>query len=280
MATRAVHIEVVPALTSIAFLMSLHRFVARRGLPDTLFSDCGTNFVGANNHLSFTDDSIQRDSAIQEIKWIFNPPCSPHRGGIWEAAVKAAKTHLVRVIGSQTLNYDEYNTLFARIESILNSRPLCYRQSSSNADNFVLTPSHFLISSLPYILPEPEESHLPYTKRYDLLHNLIASFWKVWRFDFLSMLQKKEKWLTSHPNIQPGQVVLIKDAAPPNTWPMAIVESTTADTTGKVRTVTLRTKAGSTFNRDIRSLIRLPIDVQEPDGSSGESVDVKSPACQ
>ena len=90
------------------------------------------------------------------------------------------------------------------------------------------------------------------------------------------MLQKKEKWSAPHSNIQPGQVVLIKDASPPNKWPMAIVDSTTTDLAGQVRTATLRTSSGSTFNRDVRSLVRLPIDTQEPDGSSQRSVDVKT----
>ena len=94
------------------------------------------------------------------------------------------------------------------------------------------------------------------------------------------MLQKKEKWSTPHPNIQPGQVVLMKDASPPNTWPMAIVQSTISDIAGQVRTATLRTSSGSTFNRDVRSLVRLPIDTQEPDGSSPGSVDVITPGAQ
>lgn len=51
MSTKAVHFELVCDLTSEAFIASLKRFFARRGHAQTLYSDNGTNFVGANNEL-------------------------------------------------------------------------------------------------------------------------------------------------------------------------------------------------------------------------------------
>lgn len=51
MAIKAVHLEVVSNLTTEGFLVSLRRFTARRGIPANIYSDNGTNFVGANNHL-------------------------------------------------------------------------------------------------------------------------------------------------------------------------------------------------------------------------------------
>jgi len=49
--TRAVHLEVVSDYTAEAFLATLRRFTSRRGLCETLWSDCGTNFVGADTQL-------------------------------------------------------------------------------------------------------------------------------------------------------------------------------------------------------------------------------------
>ncbi|XP_039304386.1 uncharacterized protein LOC113004841 [Solenopsis invicta] len=46
--TKAVHLEVVTSLTSEAFIAALSRFTARRGLCAQLFSNNGTNFVGAS----------------------------------------------------------------------------------------------------------------------------------------------------------------------------------------------------------------------------------------
>ena len=45
---KAVHLEVVSDLTSEAFIAALRRFISRRGLPTLIWSDHGTNFVGAN----------------------------------------------------------------------------------------------------------------------------------------------------------------------------------------------------------------------------------------
>lgn len=46
---KAVHFEIVNDLTSAAFLAALKRFVSRRGKPFEIYSDNGTNFVGANS---------------------------------------------------------------------------------------------------------------------------------------------------------------------------------------------------------------------------------------
>jgi len=100
MASKAVHIELVCDLTTDAFIAALHRFISRRGKCGSIFSDNGTNFVGANKKLSDLStlllseqhkNRVQDTLAIQEINRKFIPPRSPHFGGLWEAAVKAVK---------------------------------------------------------------------------------------------------------------------------------------------------------------------------------------------
>ena len=61
LATRAVHIEVAHALNADSFLMALHRFIARRGKPQKLFSDNGTNFVASDHELA---EEIQAINSI------------------------------------------------------------------------------------------------------------------------------------------------------------------------------------------------------------------------
>lgn len=48
---KAVHLEVVTDMSTRAFIAALSRFTARRGLPARVFSDCRSNFVGADTHL-------------------------------------------------------------------------------------------------------------------------------------------------------------------------------------------------------------------------------------
>lgn len=49
--TRAVHIEITPSLSTDIMIMALRRFAARRGMTKIIYTDNGTNFVGANEKL-------------------------------------------------------------------------------------------------------------------------------------------------------------------------------------------------------------------------------------
>ena len=48
---KAVHLEAVMELTTAAFIATLRRFITRRGTPTTIWSDNGTNFVGATSEI-------------------------------------------------------------------------------------------------------------------------------------------------------------------------------------------------------------------------------------
>jgi len=132
--TMAVHTEVVTSLTTEAFLAALRRFIARRGKPQTLYSDNGTNFQGAANELHEVAKMLQTTSQMSRIQdflategctWNFIPPQGPHFGGLWEAVAKSMKYHLRRTLGSHVATYEELCTLLTEIEACLNSRPLC-----------------------------------------------------------------------------------------------------------------------------------------------------------
>lgn len=126
-----------------------------------LYSDCGTNFKGADQELRrlFTASSEENRSLWIQMttlrtQWHFNPPGAPHFGGLWEAAVKSTKHHLRRVIGEARLTFEEMSTLLSQVEACLNSRPLS-ALSDDPADMTALTPGHFLIGSALNSLPEP-----------------------------------------------------------------------------------------------------------------------------
>lgn len=115
--TKAVHIELVNDLSTNEFMAVLRRFVGRRGLPKDIYSDNGTNFVGAKNELAelyafVKNKNIQNDlqniAAKEGIKWYFIPPRSPHMGGLWEINVKPVKGHLKRILGNSNFSGDEH----------------------------------------------------------------------------------------------------------------------------------------------------------------------------
>ena len=60
MAMKAIHLELVSNLISEAFIAALQHFINRRGLTDHLYSDNGSNFVGANRKLKACAFSMQQ----------------------------------------------------------------------------------------------------------------------------------------------------------------------------------------------------------------------------
>ena len=256
LATRAIHLELVTALSTDAFLAAFQRFSSRRGLPSQMFSDRGTNFVGANNELE-----LHYKLSEQGVQWHFNPPSAPHFGGLWEAGVKSVKNHLRRVIGVTRLNYEEFSTILCRTEAALNSRPLL--PLSDDVDSLdVLTPAHFLIGGPIQSIPEEDWSTTPVSslKRWHLIQKISQDIWQRWSNEYLSRLQQRPKWWRKAPNIQPGTLVLIHDAnRPPLQWRMGRVLDVHTSDDSAVRVATLRTAYGE-VQRPIQKLCTLPLD--------------------
>lgn len=48
---RAVHIEIAHSLTTSSCILVIRNFMSRRGIPLELYSDNGTNFIGAEREL-------------------------------------------------------------------------------------------------------------------------------------------------------------------------------------------------------------------------------------
>ena len=59
LSVKATHLEVMSDLTAECFLAALRRFIARRGKPQVLWSDHGTNFTGANRQLGELYEFLQ-----------------------------------------------------------------------------------------------------------------------------------------------------------------------------------------------------------------------------
>ena len=96
LATRAVHLELADSLETHDFILVLRNFIGRRCKPGELFSDNGTNFVGADKELrecieNLYQTKIQNLVCAQGIQWHFNSPYAPHFGGAWERLVKSVK---------------------------------------------------------------------------------------------------------------------------------------------------------------------------------------------
>ncbi|XP_077297374.1 uncharacterized protein LOC143919065 [Arctopsyche grandis] len=237
--SKAVHLELVGDLTSSNLLNCLRRFVARRGRPNTIYSDNATNFVGASRELVNLvkliyerphEEKLLRYVASEGIRWKFNPPRAPHMGGLWEAAVKSMKIHLNKVLKATTLNFESFCTVLTQIEACMNSRPLS-PLSSDPLDLLPLTPGHFLIGRSLLALP----------------------------------MELRHKWKKdSSNNLSVGQMVLLKEEHMlPTRWVLGRVTKLYPGPDGRVRVVDVFTASGE-FRRSSHLVAPLPILPQGP----------------
>ena len=123
--------------------------MARRGYPNTIISDNGTNFVGAANELKafmneWDKDKIESDLAQKKIVWKFNPPGAPHFGGIWERLVQSCKKVMIAILDKRSLSDEVLSTTMCLVEQTLNARPLTAVKDDPE-DLTALTPNHFLL---------------------------------------------------------------------------------------------------------------------------------------
>jgi len=265
--TRAIHIEIVQDATTQAFIKCLRRFVARRGKPHNVYSDNGTNFVGANNVLkrlyeAVSHDDVMNHCANEGINWTFIPPSAPHHGGLWEAGVKSVKHHLMRVMKDMVLTYEELLTIVNEIEGILNSRPIS-PESNDPDDLRALTPGHFLVGQPITLIPEGEISEIKENRlaRWQLLCKTVQSFWKRWMPEYILRMQNRPKWKMERPDIETGAMVIIKeDGLSPAHWKLGRVMEVYPGKDSHVRSAKMRVIGGEMV-RPITKLCKLPIDV-------------------
>ncbi|XP_050431415.1 uncharacterized protein LOC126839984 [Adelges cooleyi] len=263
--TRAVHLEPVEDLTSSAFIASLRRFMARRGKCTKIYSDNGTNFVGAQKELSPCLAGIDDKMAKEGVEWHFNPPSAPHFGALWESAVKTTKFHLTRVIKDARLTLGELTTLLCQVEACVNSRPMT-PLNSDPSEAEAITPAHFLIGGPMMIPPEaniPEED-VQHLRRWRFVQGLMQSFWRRWHAEYLPQLQVRGKWTYQKKDLVVGDVVIIKeDCTPPTKWKLGRVVQLHPGKDGTVRVVTLKTANNNELRRPAVKLCRLPIESED-----------------
>ena len=100
LAVKTVHLELVSDLTTEAFIAALRRFIVRRGCPFLIWSDHGTNFVGASRELKelnillkhqVTQEAVSEFCSSHNITWKHIPERLPHFGGFLGSAVKGVR---------------------------------------------------------------------------------------------------------------------------------------------------------------------------------------------
>lgn len=200
--------------------------MSRRGMCSHIYSDNATNFIGAKKILrnyfynSSKNQSIADVMANRGVQWHFIPPAAPHFGGLWEAAVKSAKHHLLRITKGALLKFEEMTNLLCQVEAVLNSRPITAVSNNPN-DHEALTPSHFLTGGSVLLPQEPDLSTVPVNRlrRFEIMKAQFQTFWKRWSLEYLPQLQQRGRWTTLGRQVTVGDLAILKEEnIPPFQW--------------------------------------------------------------
>lgn len=270
---RAVHLELVPDLTSESCVRALRRFFSRRGVPETIYSDNALTFKRVSKELSLLFQHL-RQTKVQDlstqlrIQWKFIVERAAWWGGFWERMVKTVKYALKAVLGKSRTTYDELNTLLTEVEAIVNSRPLTY--IDNDPENIILTPGHFLFEGNMFVMEQDKSaiSGDDILRLWRQRENLLKKFWKIWQADYLQQLRSAHynQIPTLARNVQPGDIALLYEENTPRLhWKMVKIEKTFLGRDHRVRACEVRTGNGTILKRPIQLLFPLEVEVAGED---------------
>ncbi|XP_062538392.1 uncharacterized protein LOC134206680 [Armigeres subalbatus] len=261
---RAVHLEVVGSLSTEACKMAIRRFIARRGAPQEIYSDQGTNFIGASRELRDQIASINREISgtftNADTQWHFNPPATPHMGGAWERLVRSVKTALRTISSERKPDEETFYTYLTEVESIINSRPLTYVPLEYE-DTEALTPNHFLLlSSSGVVQPAqlPVDSGVAVRSNWDQIQHLLDLFWTKWIKEYMPVISCRSKWLLETEPVKPGDLVMIVDPGTRNSWKRGRIVRIHKGKDGVVRRADVQTNNGM-LQRSVTGLAVLEV---------------------
>ena len=247
---RAIQVEPVFGYDTSHFLLALSRFASMRGWPEKIFSDPGSQLLGANREIN---EAAKRNGIDHGMQWIVGPADSPWRQGAVESLVKSTKRALHYAVNNQRLSAPEFLTVCTEAANLINERPIGLLPSLDSQIN-VLTPNCLLLGRATSANPggwQPQSSSMK--TRYDLVSHIGTQFWKHWIEYFAPTLVYQNKWYQRSRDLKVGDIVLVADA---NTlkgnYRLARVTMTHPSKDGKVRTATVsykNFKAGETVRQ-------------------------------
>ncbi|XP_059058082.1 uncharacterized protein LOC131851587 [Achroia grisella] len=241
-----------------------HTFVANRvtKIQDNLQPEHFYHIKGSENPSDCLSRGLTPAQLLSHPLWLHGPLWASSSRDNWPvkpftviANVDIPELKPVSMI----LTYEELSTVLTQIECLLNSRPLTVL-SSDPSELEALTPAHFLNTSPLKMLPALErlEASPNLLKRYELLDQLIRSFWKRWRGEYLHTLQVRQKWNTPAFPVREGMVVVVmQDNVLPLQWPLGLIVGIYKGKDNVIRVAQVKTKAGI-LQRPVVKLCPLP----------------------
>ena len=262
-ATRVFQVEKLHSLDTDSMINVLRRFIARRGNPDHIFCDNGTNLTSCCKELkrslkALSQSDLHSFCLSHEIKWNFAPPQSSHMGGVYERMIRTFRRVFTGILNPRTRLTDEIlSTVFCEVESIINGRPIT-KITTDVDDLSVLTPNHLLLlRGVVNVSPGVFELVDVFRKRWRYVQSLANLFWKRWLSCYLPDLQRRVKWQDKNRNLRVGDLVLICDiTAPRGSWTLGVVMEVHVGRDELVRSARVRTST-SQLVRPVTKLVLL-----------------------
>ncbi|XP_053686937.1 uncharacterized protein LOC128736478 [Sabethes cyaneus] len=258
---RAIHLEIAFSLSTESCICCFRRFVGRRGAPLEVYSDNGTNFIGAEKVLMQQINlGLAETFTNANTKWHFNPPLAPHMGGAWERLVRSTKTAIESIETGRKLTDEGLSTLLVEAESIVNSRPLTYLPLDT-AEQEALTPNHFIFGSSngikqPAVSPvNPQAAVL---NSWNQIRHQLDFFWQRWLKEYLPTICRRTKWFRDTKPIEVGDLVFVADSSKRNNWIRGVVSAIQRGPDGRVRRATIQTDTG-VMRRAVNKLALLDV---------------------
>ena len=247
LASRAVHVEALAGMDTSSLRNALERFFSLRGDCKSVRSDRGSNFVGLLNQ----GGEFQRlcdDLETRGVTWDLSPVSASHYNGAVERKIgsvrRVMEAFLFKSQGSASLSRDEFCTLLQAAARVVNSTPL-YKAPYGPDEPLAVSPAHLLTLKSPFSYERPSSSErdlMSYgPRRWLRAQHLANEFWRLWRDHYLHELVARRKWTRPRPNLQKGDVVLVRDkAAPRGDWRLALVLDPIPGKDGLVRRACVR----------------------------------------
>ncbi|GBN79620.1 hypothetical protein AVEN_240820-1 [Araneus ventricosus] len=257
-------------------MLAFRRFISRRGLCSTIYSDNAKTFKCADVELRklwkyIRHPTVQNLISSHGIKWKYIVEKGAWWGGFWERHFRTIKTSLRKIVGRSSLSLSELETLFIEIEAMINSRPITYIYDDPSEPS-PLTPAHFLIGkrllSLPVTRVSREEligSRNSLIKRHKHQQNLLNHFWYRRRKHYLLSLRSMNICPPTNVSgkFKVNDVVLVHDDRyPRNMWTMGKIIETHPGRDGKIRSCLIKTANGN-LRRPVQLLYNLEINNSE-----------------
>ncbi|GBM68075.1 hypothetical protein AVEN_66743-1 [Araneus ventricosus] len=224
--TRAVHLEVVSNMSVKSFIMSLRRFLARRGCVKVFYSDNAKTFRSSCEILKGFKSIIRQP----ELKRAYH-------GSLFQSDLHG---------GEVSEN---------EIESVINNRPITY-DSDELDEPRALTSSHFLLPGHRNTGFVPEyfldlfvsaSDRVTLSRRKLFQTKLLKQLWVKWKEQYLLMLKSAHNLAntSSYNNLKIGDVVLVEGASKSKLlWEMGVIHEVIMGRHGFVRACVVKTSKG------------------------------------